>query len=191
MGWVLAGCQETWSHALSNNIQMGHNTLASSHRQSFLRETLKGKVNDLNWISYTFFCASKYSQSRISLWQADKLMSQELGIYLIISGNAWKDLWMNRYYYYYVVILGWQHKQSRHTARAGSSASPFPLGAFQAHSPQCWKIKSESHCFTYFGLIDVAVIIKGAPWESDPHLLYLSSELKPRLIPIGITPKEM
>lgn len=85
MGWVLAGCQETWSHALSNNIQMGHNTLASSHRQSFLRETLKGKVNDLNWISYTFFCASKYSQSRISLWQADKLMSQELGDEKIIT----------------------------------------------------------------------------------------------------------
>ncbi len=51
----------------------------------------------------------------------------------------------------------------QYTAQAGISASPFPLGVFQSHSPQCRKIKTESHCFTYFGLIDVAVIIRGTP----------------------------
>lgn len=50
----------------------------------------------------------------------------------------------------------------QYTAQAGISASLFPLGAFQSYSPQHWKIKTERHCSTYFGLINVAVIIKGA-----------------------------
>lgn len=120
--------------SLSNNIQMGHNTLASSHRQ---RETLKGKLNDLNLISYTFSCASKYSQSRISLWQADnKLMSQELGDEKIVTQvnlfNRFRK-WVDRFvdecyrYYYYVVILGWQHRESLTTVYCTSRELCFSI----------------------------------------------------------------
>lgn len=78
-------------------------------------------------------------------------------IHLIVSANVWRDLWMN------VLLLYRKSHSLQSSAQAGISASPFPLGAFQSHSPRCWKIKTERHCFTYFGLIDVAVIIKRAP----------------------------